>query len=203
VIEMPVDERGLDVSGWDLRKALRLFLKSNPALYEWLVSPIVYRDMNRLARELRELAESAYSRRALAEHYLKIAVTKKRKGEAQGAMVGAKRYLYALRPLFALCWLRERETLPPMALPEIVEGISLPAEVRRALENLLEVKSRTKEQGLVPRAPLLDKWIEQAMTRGREFAGELQPRGSPVEECDALFRSQIVAGRLSGARPPG
>jgi predicted nucleotidyltransferase len=32
----------LDVSGWELRKALRLFAKSNLAFNEWIGSPIVY-----------------------------------------------------------------------------------------------------------------------------------------------------------------
>lgn len=85
VIETPLDNRGLDVAGWDLRKALRLFLKSNPALYEWLVSPIVYRDAVGLAGELRDLAERVYSRRALAEHYLKISETRKRKKKRRWA----------------------------------------------------------------------------------------------------------------------
>src|SRR5512134_2562557 len=31
----------LDLSGWDLRKSLKLLRKSNPALIEWLSSPIV------------------------------------------------------------------------------------------------------------------------------------------------------------------
>jgi predicted nucleotidyltransferase len=200
VIEVPLDDLGLDVSGWDLRKALRLFLKSNPALYEWLVSPIVYRDEGGLAEELRALAEHGFSRRGLAEHYLKIAGTKKRKGQEQGEMVGVKKYLYTLRPLFALRWLRERETLPPMALPEIIEGIALSAEVRRALEELLEVKSRTKEQGLVPRSPLLDRWIGQATEQGAEFAKGLPSRKPPVEELDALLRRHALAGSPSQTR---
>ncbi len=41
VIEMPL-EGDLDINGWDLTKALGLFRKSNPPLYEWLQSPIVY-----------------------------------------------------------------------------------------------------------------------------------------------------------------
>ena len=41
VIELPIDKT-LDVSGWDLRKALHLLTKSNPALLEWLESPIIY-----------------------------------------------------------------------------------------------------------------------------------------------------------------
>ena len=42
VIELPLSDE-LDVSGWELRKALRLLRKSNPPLLEWLKSPIVYR----------------------------------------------------------------------------------------------------------------------------------------------------------------
>ena len=38
VIEKPIDDE-LDVSGWELRKALILFKKSNPAFIEWLNSP--------------------------------------------------------------------------------------------------------------------------------------------------------------------
>jgi len=41
VIEKPISD-DLDISGWDLPKALRLFRKSNPPLLEWLQSPIVY-----------------------------------------------------------------------------------------------------------------------------------------------------------------
>jgi len=73
VIEEGVDEMDFDVAGWDLRKALRLFLKANPALWEWLVSPIVYRDDGGAARRLREIAKESYSPKALAHHYLSIA----------------------------------------------------------------------------------------------------------------------------------
>ena len=32
-----------DINGWDLKKALKLLYKSNPTLYEWKASPIVYK----------------------------------------------------------------------------------------------------------------------------------------------------------------
>ncbi|MGL5005223.1 MAG: nucleotidyltransferase domain-containing protein, partial [Casimicrobium sp.] len=32
----------IDLNGWDIRKALRLFSKSNPAFVEWIQSPITY-----------------------------------------------------------------------------------------------------------------------------------------------------------------
>ena len=41
VIELPINDV-LDINGWDLQKTLRLLYRSNPTLFEWLSSPIVY-----------------------------------------------------------------------------------------------------------------------------------------------------------------
>ena len=60
VIELPVDAV-LDISGWDIRKALRLLWKSNAALIEWLNSPIVYRAHPK-RKFLDELAPYAFCR---------------------------------------------------------------------------------------------------------------------------------------------
>lgn len=40
-IEVPIDDL-LDINGWDIRKSLQQYKKSNPTLMEWLSSPIVY-----------------------------------------------------------------------------------------------------------------------------------------------------------------
>ncbi len=42
VIELPIDDV-LDINGWDLDKALKLLHTSNPTLFEWCNSPIVYK----------------------------------------------------------------------------------------------------------------------------------------------------------------
>ena len=59
VIERPISDQ-LDLSGWDLRKALKLFHKSNPPLLEWLGSPIVYWEKYSVVARLRKLAETYY-----------------------------------------------------------------------------------------------------------------------------------------------
>jgi len=50
------------VSGWELRKALRLLRKSNPPLLEWLKSPVAYRYDPVFAAELGALAAEFYCR---------------------------------------------------------------------------------------------------------------------------------------------
>ena len=70
VIERPIVDL-YDVNGWDLRKALRLFRKSNPPMLEWLGSPIVYRERTAAAASLRRIAARSFSPRACAFHYLR------------------------------------------------------------------------------------------------------------------------------------
>ena len=51
VIEWQLDET-LDVNGWDLQKMLRLLHSSNPTVFEWKNSPIVYKtseDWNKIS----------------------------------------------------------------------------------------------------------------------------------------------------------
>ena len=61
VMERPL-ENEIDLSGWDVRKALKLFEKSNPPLLEWLQCPFIYRECFSLAAQLRELLPEAVSR---------------------------------------------------------------------------------------------------------------------------------------------
>jgi len=196
VIEEGVDAMDFDVAGWDLRKTLRLFLKANPALWEWLVSPITYRDDGMLARRLRGIAGRGYSPKALAYHYLHIADSKERKHISKKATVKAKKYVYALRPLLALEWLRTSDSLPPMAMPEIMAGVDLPENVRGAIVALVEHKAATPEGAPVDRNPLLDAWMEESLERGRAFADRAPVRKTDKQELDALFREIVLSASI-------
>ena len=44
-----------DMSGWDLKKTLRLFKSSNPSLFEWLNSPIIYQMDEQFIQEIRQM----------------------------------------------------------------------------------------------------------------------------------------------------
>jgi uncharacterized protein len=72
VIERPIDE-DLDISGWDLPKALQLLRKSNPPLLERFQSPIVYRDNPSVTSRFRKLMQDYYSPISCMYHYLHMA----------------------------------------------------------------------------------------------------------------------------------
>lgn len=72
VIERPIVDE-IDLSGWDIRKALKLFHKSNPPLLEWLQSPLIYSEQFSFAAKLRGLRPSFYSPRNCFHHYFHMA----------------------------------------------------------------------------------------------------------------------------------
>src|SRR5689334_4705492 len=72
VIERPISDL-LDISGWDIRKTLRLFAKSNPPLLEWLSSPIVYVKRYQFPDALKALLPDYFSPVSSTYHYLHMA----------------------------------------------------------------------------------------------------------------------------------
>ena len=63
----------IDLAGWELKKALRLFRKSNPPMLEWLRSPIVYLQQFSIANRLRELTKEFFNPISCLHHYLHMA----------------------------------------------------------------------------------------------------------------------------------
>ena len=95
VIEDPL-EGDLDVSGWELGKALKLLLKGNAVVVEWLTSPIVYRGDPELREGLLDLARRFPNRTGVARHYLHLGDKQRRTYFADGKPVRLKKLFYAL-----------------------------------------------------------------------------------------------------------
>jgi predicted nucleotidyltransferase len=72
VLERKINDL-IDISGWDIRKALKLLRKSNPPLLEWLNSPIVYRQRPNIVEKIRILMPEFYSPKSRLYHYLHMA----------------------------------------------------------------------------------------------------------------------------------
>ena len=107
VIEQTLENK-LDIAGWDIRKALMLFRKSNPPLFEWLQSPIVYKQDEAFLKSLRRLVAQYYSPRSCMYHYLHMAEGHFRE-YLRGDIVWLKKHFYVLRPLLACKWIETKE----------------------------------------------------------------------------------------------
>ena len=189
VIELPIVDL-YDVNGWDLRKALQLFRKSNPPLLEWLGSPIVYRERTSAAAALRRLAARCCSPRACAFHYLHMAKGNYR-SYLQDDSVRLKKYLYVLRPLLAVRWIERGLGVVPTEFSRLVEATVESAALGKAIGDLLERKSRGLESERGGRIEPLGAFIEAELARHESgFAAEAVAPPA-VEEMDALFRQAL------------
>lgn len=193
VIEIPLDDDDHDISGWDLRKALQLLLRSNPPLHEWLVSPMMYRSDGATMTAMRGLAERGYAQKSMGWHYLRMADRTYKTHFRGRDEANLKKYFYVIRPLCALRWLADRGTLPPMNLGALLHGVELAAEVRRAIDRLLRQKTQTSELGKGRRLRALDRWIERELRRGESKCGTLPAKTIVLDEAEAYFR-QMVEG---------
>lgn len=191
VIETPIE--GLfDVNGWDLGKALRLMINGNSVVHEWLASPHVYIANARFIEALTPIARAWRSAYADAHHYHGLLATQRGRHIAGRDEVNLKKYFCAVRPAIALQWLRERAEPPPMDLPGLLAGVTLPPKVAVALERLRAAKRQSSEVGIGPRIAELDEYIEEQAQWGLA-AKRRRPAPDPdlVQRSDALFRAAV------------
>jgi len=194
VFELPLT-RDLDVSGWELRKALRLLQKSNPPLLEWLRSPVVYRRDPAFVPDFKTLAEQFYSPRRCFLHYLHMGYGNYRDYLQGREQVSLKKYLYVFRPLLACRWIEQGLGPVPMLFQQLVDHVldtRWELHVREELAALVTSKRSGDELALAPANPVLSQFIETELKRLDALAPPRETAGN-AEELDLFFRRYCVA----------
>ena len=193
VIEYPI-ENEIDCSGWDVRKALHLFLRTNGALLEWLHSPIRYLERGDLAQSLRTLAFRCFNPTALCYHYSHMA-RRNAKEHLLGEQVRLKKYFYVLRPLLAIIHIERGLGIPPVDFEQLADAVA-PKHLQPGIAELLELKRKTPELGLGHPIPEINGFIETELERhGDAFSGINRPEVSEKEavraQLNEAFRKTI------------
>ena len=189
VIERPLKDQ-LDINGWDLKKALMLFRKSNPPLLEWLNSPIVYQEKYTIASQMRELSKTYYSPLACIHHYLHMAQGNVRE-YLKGERVWLKKYFYVLRPLLAIKWIEEGYGVAPTSFEALMERIIPDGALKDAVKVLIVEKSMGVELDYGDRIPVISDFIETELARLEEDSKQYVNNPPPVEVLDELFRQAL------------
>lgn len=190
VIDFFVRDKELDFVGWDIRKALKLFMKSNPPLLEHLQSPIVYLEKYSLAPRMREFLPELFSPRAGYYHYLHMA-----RGNYSEYLTGdtvlLKKYLYVLRPLMAVRWVKKGLGPVPVEFEKLVEAVIDDDALKYEIGELIARKRMNSELGSEPRIPVLHDFIERELSNYEDDCDPGKPSGLPVEKMNSLFRDVL------------
>ena len=188
VIERPIND-DLDVNGWDLSKTLQLLHKSNPTLFEWFSSPIVYIETE-FADHFREFMKEYYSSKSGLAHYLSMANSNYH-AYLRGDMVRAKKYFYVLRPVLACKWILEKGSQPPMLFSELMKA-ELDPEYVPILNELLDIKMNRPEVHEIPQIPELTTYLENSISDVRERLKSMEnDQNGDWSALNALFLKEL------------
>jgi predicted nucleotidyltransferase len=201
VIETPLED-DIDLNGWELGKALKLLLKGNAVVIEWLMSPIIYDGDPEFRDELTAFAHRWSSRSGVMRHYLHLGEGQRRTYFADGKDVKLKKLFYALRPAAALRWLRLHpdRAVAPMHFMTLMEESDPPADVLAIARELIRLKSVTRELGSRPLPPEIESFIDGEFAAARAILPEHAPRlsGEAKAAAEVLFRATVA--RLGSTR---
>ncbi|MEW6642597.1 MAG: nucleotidyltransferase domain-containing protein [Pseudomonadota bacterium] len=193
VIETPLDPV-FDIGGWDLAKALKLMVRGNAVIIEWLTSPIIYRADAGFRDRMLALAAAIVDRNLVARHYQHLALSIRQKAEDGGDGMPIKKLFYILRPAIALRWLRQRpiDAVAPMHFPTLCASTDLNAAERNEIERMLAEKARTREIGRGAVPPLLVDLIERELDLASDWiAPERMPEDARRRQADAFFWAEV------------
>ncbi len=146
VIEHMYDD-DVDLVGWELRKALRLFRRSNPSLLEWFNSPIVYYVNEHFAKRIHEVEKEFFNPIKTMYHYNHI-YNKHNKRYLQKEGYPMKRFLYYLRGILACKWIESHSSLPPVPFKELIDETIDNEQIRIKVDNLVHIKKSGKESDM-------------------------------------------------------
>ena len=180
VIEVPINGE-LDINGWDIDKTLRLLHKSNPTVFEWFSSPIIYQTSS-FADQFRPIMQKYFSSKAGLWHYLHMAEGNYR-DYLRGEMVRAKKYFYVLRPILACKWILEKGTPPPMLFTDLVKS-ELPEDLSETVYQLLDLKMNSPEIKEIPRIDQLNRYLDTGIVSVKEQIEKLPD--TPVQDWNEL-----------------
>lgn len=178
----------LDINGWDLKKALQHFHKSNATLFEWSNSPVVYYTTDEWKQLYEGVASKYFACKASMYHYYGTA-NKNYYEYLTEDMVKYKKYFYVLRPILACKWIEEKKCPPPVPFHELFDSV-LENDMKAAVEELLAKKVKMSESDKAPKIETINRYIEEKLAYYKELLETMpddrNPDWEPLDE--AFFR---------------
>jgi predicted nucleotidyltransferase len=185
VIEIPVTEE-LDISGWDIRKSLRLLRKSNSPLLEWLSSPIVYKNVEAAVSPFYTLSKRAFLPESSCHHYLSMARSSIAKFQnAQDVKI--KSYLYAARTILCCKWIIERVNQPPMLIQDLLIEYLPTGKIRDFVDKLINLKGNDSESTRIERSSHFEEYINEEF-KSLDAKIPKNPDNISLKEFNSVFK---------------
>ena len=176
-----------DAVGWELKKQLKLMIKSNIPALEHLFSPIIYKGNALIINEMRAIGLECFSPIKSMFHYLSM--SKKYEEKLHKEELKLKDLFYALRTSFAGKWILENNSLPPVIFEKMLYLVD--EDLENEIRNLMRIKSEKGEGYLHPKNARVVHLVSEMIAENNKFAKTL-PSGKPNTERVNNFLFKII-----------
>ncbi|MEH7387627.1 nucleotidyltransferase domain-containing protein [Bacillus sp. JJ1521] len=187
-VDVQVDHL-VDMSGWELTKALRLFRKSNPSLLEWLHSNLIYYEDKSFIKKMKQLEPDIFSPIPCMYHYVKMAKGNFKTIQEKGPHL--KTYLNVIRPLLMAKSIEKHNKMASLDLNELISDLLPNNDLKQSIEQLIKMKS--SGQKLTKQLTVVDKFIDLEIQHLEQYVSKLEsdiPNPTPL--LNQLFRETLA-----------
>lgn len=187
-IELMFDNNDIDITGWELKKALKLLRKSNASMLERVQSPIIYKADREFGNDVKIEAQNHYSKIATMHHYLSM---------SKGFLVNLhspfklKNFFYTLRSSMVCKWIIEKKAMPPIEFKKVYMNLSLDSSITQRIQDLITLKSNVSEDYLHKGEGKLIDHIYQWISEAESIKSQLPSPKNDIDSLNALFRKYV------------
>lgn len=179
----------VDVSGWELTKALRLFRKSNPALLEWLHSNIIYYENKSFLNKMKKLEPVIFSPIPCMYHYARMAKGNFRTIQEKGPHL--KTYLNVIRPLLMAKSIEKHHKIGSLDLYVLLSDVLPKNEQSLSIEQIIKMKA--SGQVITKQVSEIDKFIAKEIQHLEQNVSNLKSDiSNPTDLLNQLFRETLT-----------
>jgi len=183
----------IDIAGYELRKALRLFSACNIPINELLQNPNCYGGEPDFVERLRALIPLYFNKKRALFHYASIAA--QTMSQVQVLSIGLHRVFYIIRPLLACEWIEKKDSMPPTEFQHLLHADFLPLPLLNEVTEIMHRKSATKleDRTSLQLSKDLLYWMTESLARHQETI-QLLPAplaALSLEPLSELFRTSI------------
>lgn len=186
-----------DINGWDLKKFFKQLYKSNPVLFEWANSPIVYQT-SKDWEKVKAVMKDYVCKRSMIHHYLGLAKCTMKK-YLVGETITYKKYFYILRAVLAASWVFYKDTWAPTEYSKLVEA-EITSDDEKDFEemqdNLFEKKAANSEKAAGKRNKGLECFINNRIAIINAGIQDVEKQVFSWEKLDQVFLD--IAGGNNG-----
>lgn len=179
----------VDMSGWELTKALRLFRKSNPGLLEWLHSNIIYFQVFSFLKKINQLEPAIFSPIPCMYHYVKMAKGNFKVIQEKGPHI--KTYINVIRPLLMAKSIKKHNKMVSLDLNELAYEVLTDNDLKQSIEQLIKLKSSGQKH--IQKQAALDLYIEKEIQHLEQYVSEQKfDIPNPTHLLDQFFRDTLA-----------